>query len=150
MNIYNACMRLLPFLWFSMVFGMINSFLIVCFTMVQNIFKLENIYKILTKISRNGYKTMLRGKYITFTINTRENFTNYFSHNFDQLSIYDIKVNQVSADYNGYYRQESSKLDKYGFIWCLPEKFPMRLDVFLKFFHKISNFKLIFASKFQI
>ena len=47
---------------------------------------------------------------------------NYFSHNFDRLSIYDIKVDQVSADYNGYYRQESSKSNKYGFFWCLPEK----------------------------
>ena len=34
---YSAHMRLLPFLWFSMKLGMINSFLIVCFTMVQKI-----------------------------------------------------------------------------------------------------------------
>ena len=34
MNIYNARMRLLPFLWFSMKLGVINSFLIVCLTMV--------------------------------------------------------------------------------------------------------------------
>ena len=40
-------------------------------------------------------------------------------------------VDRVSANYNGYYRQESGKLDKYGFFWCLPEKL-MRLDVFLK------------------
>ena len=31
MNIYNARMRLFPFLWFSMKLGVINSFLIVCF-----------------------------------------------------------------------------------------------------------------------
>ena len=31
MNIYNARMRLLPFLWFSMKLGVINSFLVVCF-----------------------------------------------------------------------------------------------------------------------
>ena len=30
-------MRLLPFSWFSMKLGMINSFLIVCFTMVQKL-----------------------------------------------------------------------------------------------------------------
>ena len=71
-------MRLLPFLWFSMKLGVINSFLIVCFTMVQNIFRSEKFYKILTKISRNGYKTIFRGKCITFTINTRENFTIIF------------------------------------------------------------------------
>ena len=35
MHIYNAHMRLLPFSWFSMKLGMINSFLSVCFTMVQ-------------------------------------------------------------------------------------------------------------------
>ena len=35
MHIYNAHMRLLPFSWFSMKLGMINSFLIVYFTMVQ-------------------------------------------------------------------------------------------------------------------
>ena len=79
--------EILPFLWFSMKFGMINSFLIVCFTMVQKIFKLENIYKIRAKISRNGYKTTFTEKCVTFTISARENFTNYFSRNFDQLSI---------------------------------------------------------------
>ena len=39
----------------------------------------------------------------------------FFSHNFDRLSIYDTKVDRVSANYNGYYRQESGKSDKYGF-----------------------------------
>ena len=32
---YSVHMRLLPFSWFSMKLGVINSFLIVCFTMVQ-------------------------------------------------------------------------------------------------------------------
>ena len=77
---YIAHMRFLPFSWFSMKLGMINSFLIVCFTMVQKkIFKSENLYKIHTKISRNGYKTTFRGKCITFTINTRENFPIIFT-----------------------------------------------------------------------
>ena len=40
-------------------------------------------------------------------------------------------VDWVSANYNGYYIQESSKLDKYGFFLCLPERLPMRLDMFL-------------------
>ena len=79
-------------------------------------------------------------KCVTFTINTRENFTNYFSHNFDQLSICDVKVDRVSADYNGYYIQGSSKSDKYGFFWCLPEKLPMRLDVFL---NSSTKFKIL-------
>ena len=66
---------------------------------------------------------MFRGKCVTFTINTRENLPIIFSRDFDQLSIYDIKVDWVLADYNGYYRQESGKSDKCGFFWCLPEKF---------------------------
>ena len=64
-------MRFLPFLWFSMILGMINSFLVVFFTMVQ---KIKKNYRILTKISHNGYKTIFREKCVTFTINTRENF----------------------------------------------------------------------------
>ena len=79
MNIYNACMRLLPFLWFSMKLGVINSFLIVCFYNGFKLFKLENIYKIGAKILCNGYKTTFMEKCIKFTINIRENFTNYFS-----------------------------------------------------------------------
>ena len=43
--IYNAHMKLLPFLWFSMKLNH-NSFLIVCFTMVQQIFRSEKFYKI--------------------------------------------------------------------------------------------------------
>ena len=47
-------MRLLPFSWFSMRLGVINSFLGVCFTMVQKkIFRSEKFYKILTKIPHN-------------------------------------------------------------------------------------------------
>ena len=74
-------MRLLPFLWFSMKLGVINNFLIVFFTMVLKLLKSENIYKIPAIILCNGYKTTFMGKCIKFTINIRENFTNYFSHN---------------------------------------------------------------------
>ena len=42
-------------------------------------------------------------------------------------------VDWVSADYIDYYMQGSRKLDKYGFFWCLPVMYPMRLDVFLTF-----------------
>ena len=83
MNIYNARMKLLPFLWFSMKLGVINSFLVVSFTMAQKLFKLENIYKIRAKYHIMAIKQHLGEKCITFTINTRENFTNYFSCNFD-------------------------------------------------------------------
>ena len=44
MNIYNVHMRLLPFLWFSMRLGMINSFLVVCFTMVQKKYSNQRIF----------------------------------------------------------------------------------------------------------
>ena len=81
MNIYNARMRLFPFLWFSMKLGVINSFLIVCFYNGFKIFKSEKICKIRAKILGNGYKTTLMEKFIKFTINTRENLINYFSHN---------------------------------------------------------------------
>ena len=62
-------MRLLPFSWFSMKLGMINSFLIVCFTMVEKKFLK---YRILTMISLEGYRTIFTEKCITLTINTRE------------------------------------------------------------------------------
>ena len=45
---YIARMRFLPFSWFSMKLGVINSFLIVCFTMVQKKKKYSN-WKIFTK-----------------------------------------------------------------------------------------------------
>ena len=65
-------MRLLPFSWFSMKLGVINSFLVVCFTMVQKFGMEKKKYRILTKISLNGHKTIFNKKCITFTINTRE------------------------------------------------------------------------------
>ena len=58
MHIYNAHMRLLPFSWFSMRLGMINSFLVVCFIMVQKYPVREKIYIILTRTSLHAYKTI--------------------------------------------------------------------------------------------
>ena len=52
-------------------------------------------------------------------------------------------VDQVSANYNGYYRQESSKSDKYGFSGACLRSFNEVRHVF-KILHKI------LASKFQI
>ena len=81
MNIYNARMRLFSFLWFSMKLGVINSFLIVCFCNGFKSFQvgeyLQNLCK--KKKLHNGYKTTFIEKCVKFTINTRENFTNYFS-----------------------------------------------------------------------
>ena len=52
-----------------MKLGMINSFLIVCFTMVQKYSVREKKYRILTKISLHGYKTIFKEKKCV-TINT--------------------------------------------------------------------------------
>ena len=53
MNIYNAHMRLLPFLWFSMKLGVINSFLIVCF--YNGFLKNYSNWKIFTKFMQKYY-----------------------------------------------------------------------------------------------
>ena len=76
-HIYSTHMRLLPFLWFSMKLGVINSF-VVCFTMVQKYLGRRNFTKFLTKISHNSYKTTFREKFVTFTVYTREKFTIIF------------------------------------------------------------------------
>ena len=52
MNIYNVHMRLLPFLWFSMKLGMINSFLTVCFLQW---FKKNSNQRIFTKFVQKYY-----------------------------------------------------------------------------------------------
>ena len=80
--------------------------------MVLKVVKLENIYKIHAKILHNGYKTTFMELCIKYTINTRENFTNYFFHTIRLTKHF---VDQVSANYNGYYMQGSGKSDKYGF-----------------------------------
>ena len=79
MHIYNARTRLLPFSWFSMKLGMINSFLVVCFTMVQKIFRLErkNITKFLQKYHVMAIKQYL-GKMHYFYNKYKREFSNYF------------------------------------------------------------------------
>ena len=47
-----------------------------------------------------------------YTINTRENFTNYF---FCAVQSTKHLVDWVSANYIDYYMRGSGKLDKYGF-----------------------------------
>ena len=68
-------MRLLPFSLFSMKLGVINSFLIVCFTMIQK--KKYSGQKKITIFLQKYYVMAIKqylGKCVTFTINTRENF----------------------------------------------------------------------------
>ena len=48
-------------------------------------------------------------------------------------------VDWVSANYNGYYMLGSSKSDKYGFFWHLPDRLLMRLDMFLNLSTKFRN-----------
>ena len=76
MHIYNASMRLLPFSWFSMKLGMINSFLIVCFTMVQKYSvrekKLHNSHKKYDLMAIKQFFFLLILKKKCVTINTRE------------------------------------------------------------------------------
>ena len=146
----SARMRLLPFLWFSMKLGVINSFLIVCFTMVpKKIFRPEKFYKILTKISRNGYKTICREKCITFTINTRENFTTIFLQFRSTKQFMIIRetgyqpITMVTIDKN-----PVSRTNMVLSGTCL--RFCHEVRCVFKFFHKNSDFKLIFAFKFQI
>ena len=57
MNIYNAHTRLLPFLWFSMKLGVMNSFLIVCF---YNGFKNYPNQRIFTKFVQKYYVVAIK------------------------------------------------------------------------------------------
>ena len=73
-------MRFFLLLWFSMKLGVINSFLVVCFYNGFKSFQVGEYLQNLCKILHNGYKTTFVEKCIKYTINTRENFTNYGSH----------------------------------------------------------------------
>ena len=148
-HIYSAHMRLLQFLWFSMKLGVINSFLIVCFTMVQKYLGQRNFTKFLTKISRNGDKTTFREKCITFTVYTRETFTIIFPWFRSTKQFMIIRQTR--------YRPITMvTIDKNLVSWtnmvlsgtCL--RFYYEVRCVFKFFHKISDFKLIFTFKFQI
>ena len=69
---YSVRMRLLPFSWFSMKLGVINSFLIVCFTMVQKKKKKKKKTEFSQKYHLKAIKQYLWKKYVTLTTNTRE------------------------------------------------------------------------------
>ena len=89
-TIKHACiahMRLLPFSCFSMKLGVINSFLVVCLTMVQK--KYSN-WKIFTKFLQK-YHVMAIEQYLGKTALLlqliQDKIHQLFSHNFDRLSI---------------------------------------------------------------
>ena len=58
-HVYSAHMRLLPFSWFSMKLGMINSFSLCVLQWFKKYLGWGNFTKFLTKISHNGYKQHL-------------------------------------------------------------------------------------------
>ena len=49
------------------------------------------------------------------TINTKRNFTNFINYFFHAIQSTKHLVDQVSADYIGFYKQGSGNSDKYGF-----------------------------------
>ena len=114
MSIYNVRMRLLPFLWFSMKLGMINSFLIVCFTMVKK--KYLN-WRIFTKFVQKYYVMAIKQHLRKNTLHLQSIKEKILPIIFPAIRSTKHFVDQVSADYNGYYIQESGKSDKYGFSW---------------------------------
>ena len=79
--------------------------------MVLKVVKSVNIYKILTRILCNGYKSTFMEYCIKSTVNTKQNLPIIFR------AIRSTKhlVDWVSADYIDYYMQGSGKSDKYGF-----------------------------------
>ena len=82
MNIYNAHMRLLPFLWFSMKLGVINSFLIVCFTMVQKKYSNWGIFvKFMQKYYIMAMKEHLQKNALHLQSIQEKILPNIFSHN---------------------------------------------------------------------
>ena len=103
---YFAHMRFLPFSWFSMKLGVINSFLVVCFTMVQKKYSDRKIFtKFVQKYHIMAIKKHL-GKNALLLQSIQEKIYQLF---FPQFRSTKHLVDWVSADYNGYYRQGSGK-----------------------------------------
>ena len=57
-------LRLLPFSWFNLKLGMINSFLVVCFTMVQKYLGRRNFTYHVVPIKQHLGKNVLHLQYI--------------------------------------------------------------------------------------
>ena len=81
-----ARMRFLPFSWFSMKLGVINSFLVVCFTMVQKYSNRKIFTKFLQKYHVMAIKQYL-GKNALLLQLIQKKIYQLFSRNFDRLSI---------------------------------------------------------------
>ena len=80
---YIARMRFLPFLGFSMKLGVINSFLIVCFTMVQKKYSNRKIFtKFLQKYHVMAIEQYLGENALLLQL-IQEKIYQLFSHNFD-------------------------------------------------------------------
>ena len=80
--------EILPFSCFSLKLGVINSFLIVCFTMVQKYSNWKIFTKFLPKYHIIAVRQYFR-KDALFLQLIQEKIYQIFSHKFDQLSIYD-------------------------------------------------------------
>ena len=83
--------------------------------MVLKVIKSVNIYKIRGKIVRNGYKSTFMEYCVKSTINSRGILPIFINYLFCADRLTKHFVDQVSADYIGYYMQGSGKSDKYGF-----------------------------------
>ena len=70
-------MRLLPFSWFSMKLGVINSFLTVCFTIVQKYTDQNFFTKFIHKYHVMAIKQYLGKMHYIYNKYKRE-FSNYF------------------------------------------------------------------------
>ena len=64
----------------------------------------------------NGYKSTFMNNEIKSTMNTRGNLHIFIKYFFPTGRSTKHSVDRLSADYIGFYRQGSGKLDKYGFV----------------------------------
>ena len=80
--------------------------------MVLKVVKSENIYKIRAKILCNGYKTTFMENALNIQ-SIQEKILPIIFHAIRSTKHF---VDQVLANYNGYYMQGSGKSDKYGFF----------------------------------
>ena len=80
---------------------------------------------------------------------TRGTLSIFIKYLFATVRLTKHLVDQLSADYIGFYKQRSGKSDKYGFFCCLSEQNFHEVRRVFKFFHKIDHFKPNFAFKIR-
>ena len=83
--------------------------------MVLKVVKLVNIYKIRGKIVHNGYKSTFMEYCVKSTINSTGILPIFINYLFRANRSTKHLVDWVLADHIGFYKQGSSKSDKYGF-----------------------------------